>query len=503
MLTRLKVSGFKNLVDLDVSFGPFTCIAGANGVGKSNLLDAIVFLSALSDRPLIDAALAVRDQGTKTGDIRGLFQHVGDHFGDEMSFDAEMIIPLTGADDLGQPAEASSTFVQYSVTLRRKEDKTARALGSLELVSEELKHITLREAAHHLPFSPSKAWRTRTILNKRRTPKYISTEGSDPDRVINVHQDGGSSGKPQKLKAANLPRTVLSAANSAESPTATLVRREMQAWRLLQLEPSSLREPDGFTAPATLASDGAHLPAALYHLANSADQGGSDPAVVYSEVANRVGQLINDVKSVYVDRDERRQLLTVYVGGRDGTAYPARSLSDGTLRFLALSVLSLDPDPQGVICLEEPENGIHPERIPAMIQLLRDLTTDVENNDVEDGTRALRQVIINTHSPSVVMQVPDDSLLVAELVDAVHDGRRSRVLQLRCLADTWRDKVLGSESISKGQLLAYLNPVSLTGDDTLNGKNGYGSLMNHARQRRVIDREDLQQYKIPFDELAS
>jgi AAA15 family ATPase/GTPase len=178
-------------------------------------------------------------------------------------------------------------------------------------------------------------------------------------------------------------------------------------------------------------------------------------------------------------------------------------LSDGTLRFLALSVLSLDPDPQGVICLEEPENGIHPERIPAMIQLLRDLTTDVENNDVEDGTRALRQVIINTHSPSVVMQVPDDSLLVAELVDAVHDGRRSRVLQLRCLADTWRDKVLGSESISKGQLLAYLNPVSLTGDDTLNGKNGYGSLMNHARQRRVIDREDLQQYKIPFDELAS
>jgi len=28
MLTRLKVSGFKNLVDVDVRFGPFTCIAG-------------------------------------------------------------------------------------------------------------------------------------------------------------------------------------------------------------------------------------------------------------------------------------------------------------------------------------------------------------------------------------------------------------------------------------------------------------------------------------------
>ena len=39
MLTRFKVSGFKNLVDTDVRFGPFTCIAGANGVGKSNLFD--------------------------------------------------------------------------------------------------------------------------------------------------------------------------------------------------------------------------------------------------------------------------------------------------------------------------------------------------------------------------------------------------------------------------------------------------------------------------------
>src|ERR1035437_6861819 len=154
MLTRLRVSGFKNLVDVDISFGPFTCIAGANGVGKSNLLDAIVFLSALADGPLLDAALSVRDQGAKTGDIRGLFHHVGDEFGEEMSVEAEMIIPETGTDDLGQQALATATFVQYSVGLRRRDSGT-RALGSLKLVSEELKHIALGEAAHHLPFSHS------------------------------------------------------------------------------------------------------------------------------------------------------------------------------------------------------------------------------------------------------------------------------------------------------------------------------------------------------------
>ncbi len=51
MLTRLKVTGFKNLVDVDVRFGPFTCIAGPNGAGKSNLFDAIM----LSERPCGEA----------------------------------------------------------------------------------------------------------------------------------------------------------------------------------------------------------------------------------------------------------------------------------------------------------------------------------------------------------------------------------------------------------------------------------------------------------------
>ena len=66
MLTRLKVSGFKNLVDLDVRFGPFTCVAGPNGVGKSNLFDAIRFLSNLTTMTLTEAALSVRDEDARS-----------------------------------------------------------------------------------------------------------------------------------------------------------------------------------------------------------------------------------------------------------------------------------------------------------------------------------------------------------------------------------------------------------------------------------------------------
>ena len=112
MLTRLKVSGFKNLVDVDVHFGTFTCVAGANGVGKSNLFDAIKFLSAIADRPLIDAALSVRDEGGRTGDVRSLFHRIGDDYASEMSFETEMIVPYEGVDDLGQKAEASITFLR-------------------------------------------------------------------------------------------------------------------------------------------------------------------------------------------------------------------------------------------------------------------------------------------------------------------------------------------------------------------------------------------------------
>jgi predicted ATPase len=494
MLTRLRVEGFKNLIDVDISFGPFTCIAGANGVGKSNLLDAISFLSALVDQTLVDAALAVRDIGSRTGDIRGLFSHVGEHYGNAMSFRAEMVIPRHGEDDLGREVTASSTFVEYFLRLRYKEDETARALGSIEIVEEELKHITLGKSREHLPFLPSKAWRDSAIHNARRAVDYISTDGDGTNRRIKLHQDGGG-GRPQRFNAANLPRTVLSASSSAEAPTAALVRREMQSWRLLQLEPSSLRQPDSFTAPYRLSSDGKHLPATLYHLARSAN--GSGANVAETEVANRLGRLIDDVRAVYVDRDELRQLFTLYVKGSDGTAYPARALSDGTLRFLALSVLSLHPDSLGVICLEEPENGIHPQRIPAMIELLRDLATDVTSTEPD---QTLQQVIINTHSPSVVMQVPDESLVLAQLVETFVDKRRTRGLRLRALPDTWRAKSGSFEAVSKGQLLAYLNPVPL--EEAAGQGDEIDRSPGSRKTRRVIDRDDMKQYKIPFEELA-
>ncbi len=195
------------------------------------------------------------------------------------------------------------------------------------------------------------------------------------------------------------------------------------------------------------------------------------------------------------------------VTSRDGTPHPARALSDGTLRFLALAVLELDPDAQGLLCLEELENGIHPERIPKMLKLLQDIATDVDEPIGPDNP--LRQVIINTHSPAVVMQVSDDSLLVAELKETVRSearpqggsGQQFKRVCFSCLPNTWRqlkapeppEKV---NVVSKGELLAYLNPVPIEKSEAdLNGDAASHAQLKttQSKKRRVVDREDLYQ----------
>ena len=464
MLTRLQVSGFKNLVDVDVRFGPFTCIAGANGTGKSNLFDAIQFLSRLASDTFVDAAASIRAEEEKATSVQSLFHRIGSEYAESISFTAEMIIPDEGIDDLGQEAKATFTFLRYSLDLAYRVEERLPFSGSFELVKESLEHIRLGEASRHLRFHHSaKDWRNSVVKGRRAAP-FVSTVEHEGQWVIRLHQDGGSSGRPQSFSASNLPRTVLSTVNATESPTALLARREMQSWRLLQLEPSSLRRPDDFMTPPGMRPDGSHLPATLYSLAHSEDQANSDDldTWVYEQIAIRLSELIEDVNEVSIDRDEKRQLLTLQVKDKNGTTYPARSLSDGTLRFLALAVLALDPFAQGVICLEEPENGIHPERIAAMLELLQDIAVDVTKPVATDNP--LRQVIVNTHSPAVVHQVPPESLLIAETEQAIRDDKRFQKAVFRWLPDNWRSEASPEErAVMKGRLLHYLNPIPNSG----------------------------------------
>jgi len=453
MLTRLKVRGFKNLVDVDLRFGPYTCIAGPNGVGKSNIFDAIQFLSALADKTMLEAATGVR-QETSSANAGRIFSRGSTGSMGEIRIEADMIVPRAVRDDLEQEATPSTTSLRYTVAIRLLDGK-ASAVPRLELIEENLNYIKKTEMLNSLPFAKrNKQWLESVLLGRRTSP-LISTEKTPEGTFVKVHEDSGHQGRSQRRRADTLPRTILSTINNAENRTALAARRELQSWHLLQLEPSRLRASDEMNAPSSIMADGRHLAATLNRLINAP---GQDAEALRTRIANRLSALIDDVHDVTIERDEKRELLTILVSGREGVPFRARDLSDGTLRFLALSVLEADSAWGGLVCMEEPENGIHPTRIAAMLQLLEALAVDI--GYPVDETNPLRQVIFNTHSPDVVGLTREDAVLFATTTESVLPEGKFQGVICRPLSGTWRARA-GEVPVSKGESLQFLKALPL------------------------------------------
>ena len=100
---------------------------------------------------------------------------------------------------------------------------------------------------------------------------------------------------------------------------------------------------------------------------------------------------------------------TVQVFLQEGSAtISAVRLSDGTLRYLCLLAILCDPTPPPLVCLEEPELGLHPDILPGIAELL-----------LEASERC--QLIVTTHSDVLVDKLTDtpDSVVVCEK----HEGQ--------------------------------------------------------------------------------
>lgn len=463
MLTRLEVDGFKNLRQVATDFGPHTCIAGPNGVGKSNLFDAIEFLSLLARFPLMEAAQHIRRSDSDTaGDVRDLFWTDGRQRVSEMRFGVEMTVPRNVRDAFGREAEASITFLRYELTLGYRAPSDLDVEGHLVLRHESLRHINRKDAHDHLRFPHRKAtFRDAIVLGSRRGGAFISTITDDDGRLVTrVHADGSRRGPARPSPTENAPMTVVGTTTLASDPTILAAKREFESWRMLALEPSAMRAPDDFQSPAILGVRGDHLAATLYRLATRKKGQPPDPEQVYSRVARRLGDLV-PVDALRVDRDDTRRLLTLMLRLRRGPELAAKSLSDGTLRFLALCLIEADSDATGLLCMEEPENGVHPARLGAMVELVRDLAVDPMDQPGPDNP--LRQVIVNTHSPQFVeYQRPEDRLLAVEETRRIK-GIPTRVTQFRPQAQTWRcsDNEIG---VPRVMFLDYLEhrPLRLT-----------------------------------------
>lgn len=122
------------------------------------------------------------------------------------------------------------------------------------------------------------------------------------------------------------------------------------------------------------------------------------------DVKKRLLKALNELYDGIEDYDVSVEGGTVQVFLQEGnTVIPASRLSDGTLRYLCLLAILCHPKPPPLVCIEEPELGLHPDIMPALAELLK-----------EASTRC--QLIVTTHSDELVDAMTDqpESVLICE-----------------------------------------------------------------------------------------
>jgi predicted ATPase len=117
--------------------------------------------------------------------------------------------------------------------------------------------------------------------------------------------------------------------------------------------------------------------------------------------------------------------------------FNASSLSDGTLRFICLATLLLQPELPSMVLLDEPELGLH----PAAVTLLADLLASA-------STRT--QVIVATQSVTLVNQFTPNDVWTVDRSDNqsafrhLNDTDMSNWLEDYGLGELWEKNVLGA-----------------------------------------------------------
>lgn len=386
MITYLKINGFKSFHNFEMEFTPFTVIAGANASGKSNLFDALTLLSRLAETDNLKRAFS-----EQRGEFIELFTQYGDdNYASEMEFVVEMLVNKNIKDAWGNEAKLKYTRLRYELSIKR----ISNSYGIQDLVvsKENLLKLNHQEDIWVSSIVPKKSlefWRPKVGTGKRGIP-YIETVNENNLDIIQVPQDG-TTGNKRRFPLSNATRTVLSSFDTIDFPHVLAAKEEMKSWKFLQLNPEDLRQATSKNnGEDTISVSGKNLAAALFRIKQN-------DKYSLKEISRKLNSFLpNFIEVDVVDDNENKQYL-IKLKDVDKKEFSSRVLSEGTLRILALCILEFDEKHTGLLCFEEPENGIHPFRIKAMTELLKDLSVDF--NEVEVP---LRQVIINTHSPVLV-----------------------------------------------------------------------------------------------------
>ncbi|ACL18172.1 SMC domain protein [Desulfitobacterium hafniense DCB-2] len=364
----------------DIQLNSLNVVVGPNGSGKSNLIDAISLLQASPS----DLAVPIR----KGGGIRDWLWR-------------GMELPTASMEVITPSAPHGNKDLRYYLAFTALKQR-------FELIDECLE--TKEPYTNHSePYFYYRYQNGNPVINNIKDQKrMLKREDIDPEQsILSQRKD------PDQY------------------PEITWLGKQFAAIRIYREwnfgRKALLRQPQGADAPNDyLAEDCSNLGLVLNKLRTN------------YKVKKKVLDLLSQFYEGIDDFDVIVEGGTVQLFLQEGEfMIPATRLSDGTLRFLCLLAILCNPDPPPLICIEEPELGIHSDIIPVIGQLLKDASK-------------MTQLIVTTHSEILVDELTD--MPEAVLVCEKHEGMtRFRRLEKDLLKD-WLERYSLGELWRKGEI---------------------------------------------------
>lgn len=367
MLSRLHLLNFKSFVLETVSLSGLTLLVGANASGKSNVVDAIRFLQGIAlDMPLADVLRGHSEGGRQVWPgIRGGLADITRRGEGKFSI---------GSDWLIRDGEGGERSLRHTI------------------------HV--QTSQHPMVYSES-LYEGDGDLFKTDPPSLGNKAGRDPGASIHVAvKRSGKGNSPTQTHSAarsllfqlDLGRPISPAVRTARDALAAAMRSAY----FLDITPSRMRDyvPRHLTH---VGLEGENVSAVAWQLCQ-------DPETrrdLVDWLTELCAPELIDIRFAETDLGDV-MLVLVEDGDRQ---IPARSLSDGTLRFLGQLIALRTAPPGSLLLIEEVENGLHPTRAHLLVEAMEAATT-------ERGV----QVIATTHSPIVLNALSPDALRQAILV---------------------------------------------------------------------------------------
>ena len=370
MIRRIQALNYRCLRYVDVTLDRFHVLVGPNASGKSTLLDVVTFLGDMLSGGL-ESAVEKRTRNFQ--DM--VWGRPGKHMGFELA--VEFDIPKEVKKQLPRARNFETFRYEIAIKERRNEIRIDSERGLL-IPHED--HAPMQMPLRFPdPLEPSETILlggrrrgSRTILSKVR-------EGRD-NFNIEVSEEAGKgwaisiSFGPGRSTLGNLPES------PEKFPVATHVKRSLETGvQRLFLDSSRMRQPSPPEWRQTgFASDGSNLPRVIRQLKEEHED-------AFNDWLKHVRAALPEIENVrVVEREDDRHcyLMLRYAAGVE---VPSWTVSDGTLRLLALTLPAYLRDSGKIYLMEEPENGLHPG-----------VTEDVYDalSSVYDS-----QVLLATHSP--------------------------------------------------------------------------------------------------------